>query len=265
MILPTIYAVFMTAAWFAVPHLAFLPPSPTYAANAPGLVTLRAGDGRIVARVRHADPADPADPASGRPAPRGTVIFAHGNAMDMGDLDSNTAPFRAAGFDVVTFDYRGYGRSTGAASVEHTYEDIDAVYRYVVDDLDVDPADVLVVGQSIGGGSAAWLAEHRPVGGLLLWSSMSSLVAATAIPTWVVPFDVYETAERLPHLDVPVAIVHGDADEIVPVRNGRTNFAAAHDPKRLLVVPGAGHDDAGAGTPEFEALIEWMAARMRRG
>jgi len=194
-----------------------------------------------------------------------TVLFAHGNAGDLASGTDVVERLNGLGLDVFAFDYRGYGRSSGEPSVDGTHEDIDAAYRYLVGERDVAPRSILVLGLSMGGGPSAWLAQHREIGGLFLWSTMSTAAESTGLPTWWLPFDWYETVDRLSHVEVPLAILHGDADNVIVVDNARANFAAANQPKRLEIVRSAGHgQEMDLDATPFDDLVEWLVAQISR-
>jgi len=224
----------------------FQPPSPPDYRMTSDLLRIPVGGERIVARYQHVE------------HPRATVIFAHGNGRDIGDVLGATDQLIALDLDVISFDYRGYGHSGGESSESNAYEDIDAVYRYVTSTGHVDAHDVLVLGHSLGGGPAAWLAQHEPVRGLLLASTFTSAYEV-AIPSWIVPFDAFETADRLPDVRVPVVIVHGTNDEIVDVENADRLFAEANEPKRKVLIAGGGHDGIfeHAGS-RLGDIVDWL-------
>jgi pimeloyl-ACP methyl ester carboxylesterase len=246
-----IYALFAGAAYLRTPSVMYRPPPPTYPADDPTLVRLPAGDGAVVARMTTVA------------SPRATVLFAHGNAGDLGTGVDVVRRFTDLGVDVLAFDYRGYGRSSGEPSEDGTYEDIDATYRYLVDEREVEPRSIVVVGLSMGGGPSAWLAQHRKIGGLLLWSTMASANATVGGIADILPIDYYETVDRLPDIDVPVAILHGDADDVIGVDNAHDNLAAANEPKRFVIVPGAGHGDVPELEHPVDDLLEWLVDQLR--
>lgn len=243
------YAVFVAVAFVAIDPIMFQAPKPADYDMNPQLLRLPVDDHTIVVQHRTVE------------APRATVLFAHGNGRDLGDLFVATDALVAAGFDVVSFDYAGYGHSTGEASEEATYADIAAVYRYVVDELDVEPEDVVAVGHSLGGGPAAWLARHRPTRGLVLASTFTS-ATNVVLPSWLLPFDSYETVDVLPRIDVPVVILHGSDDSIIDVDNAHDLFDAANEPRRKVIVDGAGHDAIyHEGAPDLVDAVDWVLGR----
>ncbi|WP_431970744.1 alpha/beta hydrolase [Nocardia sp. bgisy134] len=177
----------------------------------------------------------------------GHVLFAHGNAGNLGDRVAIYALLVDAGFDVLAFDYRGYGRSTGRPSEHGTYLDARAARDALLARPGVDPNRVLYLGKSLGGGVLLELAEAHPPAGLVLMSTFTGIRDAAGsiypfLPRSLIP-DAYPNLRRIGRLAAPVLIMHGDCDELLPVRNAERLYAAASGPKRLVVVPGAGHND----------------------
>src|SRR5438046_4181160 len=103
------------------------------------------------------------------------VLLCHGNAGNIGDRVMHAALLCAAGFDVLLFDYRGYGRSSGRPSEEGTYRDARAARAALVARDGVDGARVLYVGESLGGAVALALALEAPPAGLVLQSAFTSI------------------------------------------------------------------------------------------
>jgi len=181
-IVPAVYVLFATAVWFGADSLLFVPHDAGYT-DGPEIIKIAVGRERISA-VHH----------------RGTgaaytILFAHGNAVDLGDLDERLAFLTAAGYDVVASDYRGYGTSDGSQSEGAAYADIDAAYRYLVD-AGVDPEHLIVMGHSMGSGPALHLATERPVGGLVLESPFTSAFRV-AVPVRLLPFDRFDNLARI--------------------------------------------------------------------
>ncbi len=204
------------------------------------------------------------------PAPhgqsRGHVLFFHGNAGNISHRVVDAQLLAAEGFDVVLFDYRGYGRSSGRPSEEGTYRDGRAALRALRSRPGVDPARVFYLGESLGGGVALALALEVPPAGLALRSAFTSVKAMgrlhyPLVPGFIVP-DAYPSLRRIPALRCPLLVLHGDRDDLVPLGHGQALFAAAPEPKRLEVLPGAGHNDllAVAGPRQARAVREWSQA-----
>jgi fermentation-respiration switch protein FrsA (DUF1100 family) len=184
------------------------------------------------------------------PAPRrtrGHLLLCHGNAGNIGDRILHARRLVDQGLDVLLFDYRGYGRSTGRPSVAGTRVDARAARSVLLSRPEVDPGRVVYLGESVGGAVALELAEEAAPRGLVLLSSFSSIremrrVHYPFVPEAFVP-DAYPSLALIGRLEVPVLVVHGERDEIVPVEQARALFAAARGTKRLEILPGVGHND----------------------
>ncbi len=182
-----------------------------------------------------------------RAAAAGHVLLCHGNAGNIGDRVLHVDVLSAAGFDVLLFDYRGYGSSSGRPNEHGTYRDARAAYRWLTGQPDIDPARVVYLGESLGGAVALELALAHPPGGLVLLSAFTSVRDMSrrhyaVVPRAAVP-DAYPSLRLIGGLRAPLLVVHGEDDMIVPVEHGQALFDAAPDPKRLRIVPGAGHND----------------------
>jgi len=198
-------------------------------------------------------------PAKG--APKGTVIQFHGNAQNM------TAHFLyaywlvKAGYNLFVFDYRGYGASEGKVSLPGAVEDGEAALRALRTIPEVDPDRIVVLGQSLGAALAvASLAQARVPGvrAVILESpfasyrAMARSVLSRFWLTWPFQWPIsglvsaryepYRFAAKLPA--VPVLVIHGDADPVVPYSQGKALFDAIAPPKDFWTISGGGHLEA---------------------
>ena len=170
------------------------------------------------------------------------VLHSHGNAEDIGYLRDYIRCFKAEGFGVLAYDYRGYGLSDGTPSEQNSYKDIEAAYHYLVDQQHIDPRRIIVHGRSVGSGPSVWLAEKYPVGGLVL---ISPFVSAFRTRThWpILPFDKYNNLSRIKNIHCPLLVMHGRKDRVIRLWHGKKLYEAANDPKMHHWIDDAGHNN----------------------
>jgi len=226
-----VYVAFAAFAWLMSDRMIFQPPSPSYRAGQLPIVMVPT-DGGSIATLH-------------LPNPRAavTVLYAHGNAEDLGQLAPYLEELRRTGFAVLAFDYRGYGMSTGSPpSAKGATSDMEAVYRHAVKTLAIPPSRIVLYGRSVGSGPATDLASRVPIGGLVL---ESAFVSAFRVLTRVslLPFDRFHNLRHIRRVRAPVLVIHGTADEVIPVSHGRLLYEAAGQPRQALWIDGAHHND----------------------
>lgn len=202
------------------------------------------------------------------PGARTTLLWLHGNGGNMSYVVSRIHRFLPRlKCNIFIIDYRGYGRSEGDVSEEGTYRDALAAYDYLRTRADVDPARIVPLGVSLGAGVALELALQRPVQALILEAPFASIremarVVAPWVPIGPLLTTRYDNIGKIGRLSVPLLILHGDRDEVVPFEQGRKLFTAAREPKRFYTIPGAGHNDTDAvgGPLYFAQMAEFIAA-----
>ncbi len=196
-----------------------------------------------------------------------TVIYFHGNGGNISNVGWVGERLATRGFDVLVFDYRGYGRSEGNLKDEdELYADADAAYDYVLSERNAQAASVVLYGQSLGTTAVVDLASRKKSGAIILESGPSSAsdMAGVALP-WLprrlhfLARNRFDSARKLAAVHCPVLITHGDPDPTIPTEQGRLLFAAAHEPKKLLIFPGAGHNVFGkSGNKYLDILKEFI-------
>ncbi len=204
------------------------------------------------------------------PAPHGedrAVLFLHGNAGNASHRLPNASELAALGARVLLLDYRGYGKSHGTPTLDGVVADARAGLAYLVDQ-GVPEKRVVLFGRSLGGAVAVQLARGRPLGGVILESTWSSLadVAREAFGPLIGPVaawaagDRFDSALAISELDSPLLSLHGDRDEIVPYELGRALFEVAPGHKRFETILGAGHNDTVqvGGRAYFEHLEAFL-------
>ena len=195
------------------------------------------------------------------PTAQFTLLVSHGNAEDLGECRDWLEHLRRAGFNVLGYDYEGYGTSEGAPSEKRTYQDERAAYDYLVTNLRTPPDRVIALGRSLGTGPAVYLAATEPVAGLILQSAFTSTFRVlTRIP--ILPFDKFPNYRAIRRVHCPVLIIHGTVDSVIAIWHGKELYRLANEPKSYLWVDGANHNDLEdvAGNRYRKALQSFAAS-----
>lgn len=196
-------------------------------------------------------------PGPGQP----TILYFHGNGGSLVNRAERIRKYRERGRGMFMMTYRGYGGSTGTPSEKANVADAVRAYD-VLRARGVAAGDIIVYGESIGTGVATQLAAARPVAGLVLdapYTSMPDIATRLYpyLPARTLLRDRYETVRHLKNVHVPLLVVHGEADAVIPVEMGRAVHAAANEPKEIATFPGAGHSDHGL-YGSFDAIQAWI-------
>lgn len=175
------------------------------------------------------------------PQAKYTILFSHGNAEDLGTLLPFLKLFQQHGFAILAYDYQGYGTSDGKSSEKNTYQDIESAYHYLTKTLGLSSQNIIVYGRSIGSGPSIYLATQFPIRALILESPfVSAFRVQTALP---LPFDKYPNLKQITKISVPLLVIHGNNDNVVPLWHGKKIFSAAKGPKQAYWVEGANHNN----------------------
>ncbi len=162
------------------------------------------------------------------------LIICHGNAGNISHRLEWLVPMLKLGWGAVLFDYRGFGLSGGKPSEQGLYHDSEAIYDYVTITLGVEPRRLVLFGRSLGGAPAAWLAARKPVGKLILEGTFSSAAAISRRLFGYLPLHYagryrWPVAQNMRKVRVPVLIIHGTEDSVVPFSLGEELAASAAD------------------------------------
>jgi fermentation-respiration switch protein FrsA (DUF1100 family) len=177
---------------------------------------------------------------------QGTILFSHGNSTDLGLMFNFLTQLSLdLGMDVFSYDYSGYGESTGVPSEADLCADVEAAYHYLVQDVGTPSHLIYLLGQSIGSVPSTDLASRKRIGGLILQSALKtglSMVHDVQSTYW---FDVFKNVEKVRQVHAPVFVIHGTDDAEVPLKHGTALYDAvspewAHEP---WWVTWGGHND----------------------
>ena len=193
-----------------------------------------------------------------------TMIFFHGNGGNISNVSWLAQRFAKNGFNVLIFDYRGFGASEGVAANEtDLYADGDAAVAFVRNQKGIPSERIVLYGHSLGTTVVSDVASRGRFGAVVLESGLSSAssVAASALP-WLPRFlhflgkNRFESARKLADVRSPILIAHGDPDRTIPADESRALFASANEPKKLLIIPGAGHVPFGSAGEPYLVQVE---------
>jgi len=182
-------------------------------------------------------PAEPGHPV---------VLFFPGNGDFLAGRASRFKAITSDGTGLVALSYRGYAGSTGSPSEEGLLQDGAAAYAFTAQRYSADR--IVAWGFSLGTGVAVAIAAEHPVGKLILEAPYTSAVDVAAamfpfVPVRLLMRDPFHSDRRIARVNVPLLIMHGDADPAINIRFGERLFALAHQPKQFVRFPGGGHDN----------------------
>lgn len=193
-------------------------------------------------------------PAKSKPAKsaKGTVVFSHGNAGSIGHHLGFSAWLAEAGYNVFMYDYRGFGKSGGKVDRRGMIDDVKAAFAYVNKRSDIDVTRLISYGHSLGGAQSVTALGESPVKGLRAividgafasYQAMAGVIGgqlgASLVTDELSPKDYVKKLTP-----VPLLVVHGSRDEVVPVSQGRQLYEAAGEPKTLFEVKSGRHGTA---------------------
>lgn len=195
-----------------------------------------------------------------------TILYCHGNAGNISDRLETLRFLNDLGVNVAIFDYRGYGKSEGKPSEDGTYKDATAVWKYLIEEWDLNKENVIIMGRSLGGPIAAKLASHHNPAAVILESTFTSAVDLGSdmypwLPiNWLLKFE-YDTQKYLKQINVPVFMAHSVDDDVVPFQHGQDLFEIADQPKMFVELIGShslGFKETGA--KYCESLQQFLEA-----
>ena len=186
--------------------------------------------------ARDADGRPPLDPAT-----QPTLLFFYGNAMCLADCFGLMDDFRNLGVNVMVAEYVGYGMSSGKASEQTLYETADACWDHLQSRRDIDPKKIIVAGWSLGAAVAIDLASRKPVIGLATFSAFTSMSKMARkvvpwLPTSLMLRHRFDNLAKIRDLKIPILIVHGQNDRIIPFEMSDELFKAAGNSARAKKV-----------------------------
>lgn len=233
-----------------ISNLVFQPPEATYTKD-PNLIWLHTAEHEVI-------PAFFID----RDA-KLTLLFSHGNAEDLGMIIQY---FREVSHilevNIFSYEYSGYGMSTGHPSETGLYADIEAAFKYLRDIIGIPWTEVVLYGRSLGSCPSCHLATKTAVRGMVLQSPLLSVYRIAFNLRMTLPGDLFANVDKVPDVECPTYIVHGTKDEIVPIWHGEELWRNLKKPVAYepFWIEGGGHNNLEimAREPFYERLVEFL-------
>lgn len=173
-----------------------------------------------------------------------TLLFCHGNAGNISHRLESIALFNSLGLNVLIFDYRGYGQSTGKVSEQGFYQDVSAMWQALTGKRGIKAENIVIFGRSLGAAVASQLATRVKPGGVILESAFASVPDMAAqlypfLPARLLARFQLNNMQHVKSLQSPLLVIHSEDDEIIPYTQGQKVFASAHEPKTFLRIRGS--------------------------
>ncbi len=188
---------------------------------------------------------------------KGTILFSHGNGGNIDLWLDAVAVYRRMGFNVLLYDYGGYGLSTGKPSEKRCYADIRAMWRWLTETKGLPESSIILVGRSLGAAVTAQLALEVEARAVVLESPFLSIPAMAKrsfpfFPARLLVRHVFDNEAKVGHIAAPLLIVHSREDTLVPFDHGRRLFEVAQPPKSFLEVHGDHNEWSLVSEEEYE-------------
>jgi len=205
-------------------------------------------------------------------APLGTVVFSHGNAGSIGHHLGFVIWLVEAGYHVMMYDYRGFGKSGGMVDRRGMVDDVKAAFSHIGKRPGVDARRLVSYGHSLGGAKSVTALGETPVRGLRAvvidgafasYKTMARVIGGqlgeSLVSDELAPEDYVKKLSP-----VPLLVVHGTRDEVVPVAQGRLLFKSAAEPKTLFEVEAGRHGDAlSVNKGQYrKRMLAWLAEKL---
>lgn len=194
------------------------------------------------------------------------ILLCHGNAGNLSHRLPLIDLLVKAGASVFAFDYRGYGRSSGKPTERGVCLDAEAAWQWLRD-RGFAGTNIIALGESLGGGVVCELATRKPLAGIILQSVFTSVpdVASELMP-WL-PMRLllrtrFNNTDKLKRIRVPVLILHGRQDTIIPFHHGEKNFAAANQPKFFAELDGDHNDTMLVSAEKYQQAISEFLTKL---
>jgi len=198
-----------------------------------------------------------------------TLLYFHGNGGGLAERADRIQRFMGQGWGVFMMAYRGYAGSTGYPTEANNIADARRAYDALVQE-GVPASSIILYGESLGTNVATRMAAEKASSGLILEAPYTSVleIAVTDypfLPVRLLLSDRYETDKVIPQVRVPVLILHGKQDDVIPVAMAHRLIKLANEPKRIVILPEGEHSDLYLeGNNALPVVRDWIRGLGRR-
>ena len=164
-----------------------------------------------------------------------TILFLHGNAGTLENRIHKINHFKDMNVNLLIISWRGFGKNRGKPNEEGLYEDARSAIEWLKS-KGAKESDIIIYGESLGTGVASEIAQYKNLAGVILESPFTSMIelGKDKYPFLPVKFllkDIYESNKKIKNIKVPVLVMHGKVDDVVPFYMGQKIYEIANEPK----------------------------------
>lgn len=254
------YALLLAFAYFFADALIFRPPPPTYVFNG-SFANSEIADSSEEVKIKMEGQGELAGIFLEKKNSPYCILYSHGNGEDLGMIKALLESYvENLGVSVFSYDYFGYGQTGGKPTRENLISSSEAAWEFLIREKKYDPKNIILVGYSLGSVPSTHLAEcHSQARGVILIGGIAKGVL-TILPFNIVPWEILNNLKKWENIKIPLLVIHGTWDAIVPIRNGKKVFEAAKTPKRALWLKSCGHLDVHEFAPKiyFEEIENFI-------
>lgn len=180
-----------------------------------------------------------------------TIIYFHGNGGSLVDRALRYQKLYEQGFNVIALTYQGYPGSKGKASEKQIYSDSRDILKQIESDYHIKPKNIILYGESLGTGVAVELASKENFHAMILEAPYTNLADIAKLSYWFLPVDLllldrFDSLKKAQYIKTPTLIIHGNKDNIIPIRFGKELYASISAQKKFKEDKEAGHIDISA-------------------
>lgn len=177
-----------------------------------------------------------------------TIFFFHGNGLPLSYFSYDLNFFKELGYNVMSYDYPGYGASSGTPTEKNVYEATDAFYNFVKEKKSLQDENIIAIGHSIGSAPAIEFASSRQIGGLVLLAPFTSRYELAKDSYGWVPQklfflpDSFVNKRLVPYISSPILYIHGNEDSIIPISESKHLYRLSPENSYYIELDNEGHN-----------------------